>query len=140
MTRIVVGVDGSGHARAALRWALDEARLRRADVLAVHTYRPAMASLDVPRTYIDLHPAARAMLADEVAKALAGAGVEVTVEQHVADADAGATLVRLARPGDLVVVGSRGHGVVASTILGSTSHYVACHAPCPVVIVKEARP
>ena len=140
MARIVVGVDGSGHSRAALRWALAEAPLRGAGILAVHTYQPAMASLDVPRTYVDLRPAAEATLADEVAKAIADSGSDVTVDLHVAEGDAAATLVRLAGPGDLVVLGSRGHGVVASTLLGSTSHYVACHAPCPVVIVKEARP
>lgn len=140
MARIVVGVDGSGHSRAALRWAFDEARLRGDSVLAVHTYRGAMASIDVPRTYVDLRPAAEATLADEVAKVAADAGFEVDVEQHVVEADAATTLVHLAAPGDLVVVGSRGHGVVASALLGSTSHYVACHAPCPVVIVKEARP
>lgn len=140
MTRIIVGVDGSGHSRAALRWAIDEARLRGTGILAVHTYRSAMASVDVPRAYVDLQPGAEATLADEVAKALADSGLHVDVQRHVAEGDAATTLVRLARPGDLVVVGSRGHGVVASALLGSTSHYVACHAPCPVVIVTEVRP
>lgn len=140
MTRIVVGVDGSGHSRAALRWALGEAQLRGVGIVAVHAFQPAMASIDVPRTYVDLQPAAEATLADEVGKALADSGGHVDVEQHVAEGNAAATLVRLAQPGDLVVVGSRGHAVVASALLGSTSHYVACHAPCPVVIVKEVRP
>ena len=140
MTRIVVGVDGPGHSRAALRWALDEAQLRRVGVLAVHTYQPAMASIDVPRTYVDLLPAAEETLADEVTATLTESGLDVDVEQRVVEGDAAATLVQLADANDLVVVGSRGHGVVASALLGSTSHYVACHAPCPVVIVKEARP
>lgn len=35
MARIVVGVDGSAHAAAALRWAVEEARLRGARVQAV---------------------------------------------------------------------------------------------------------
>jgi nucleotide-binding universal stress UspA family protein len=99
-----------------------------------------MASVDVRRTYVDLRPAAEATLADEVGKALADSGLHVDVEQHVREGDAAATLVHLAHPGDLVVVGSRGHGVVVSALLGSTSHYVASHAPCPVVVVKEVRP
>lgn len=139
MTRIVVGVDGSGPSRAALRWALDEARRRGVPVLAVHTYRFSVPSIDVVG-YVDPRPAAEATLADEVAEALADTGSTVDVETLVLDADAGGTLVRTARTGDLVVVGSRGHGVVTSTLLGSTSHYVACHAACPVVVVKEDRP
>lgn len=140
MDRIVVGVDGSHHARAALRWALDEALVHGSTVLAVHAYHPVLASIDVPRTYVDLRPAAEAVLADEVAKAVADAGHDVDVEQRVVADDAGLSLVRAAGPDDLVVVGSRGHGVVASTLLGSTSRYVTCHAPCPVVVVKGGTP
>lgn len=40
----------------------------------------------------------------------------------------------------LLVVGSRGHGAVRAALLGSTSHDLAAHAPCPVVVVPpEAR-
>ena len=35
---VVVGVDGSPGARAALRWALREARLRNSPVRAVHAW------------------------------------------------------------------------------------------------------
>ena len=35
---VVVGVDGSAGARAALRWALDEGRLRNWPVRAVHAW------------------------------------------------------------------------------------------------------
>ena len=34
--QIVVGVDGSEQSRRALAWALDEARLRKWAVVAVH--------------------------------------------------------------------------------------------------------
>ena len=38
MERIVVGVDGSETAQAALRWAVDEARRRDANVEAVFAW------------------------------------------------------------------------------------------------------
>ena len=34
---------------------------------------------------------------------------------------------------ELVVVGTRGHGAIASLVLGSVSHHVVQHAACPVV-------
>src|SRR6185437_15197905 len=37
---VVVGVDGSAGARAALRWAIAEARLRGARLRAVHAWAP----------------------------------------------------------------------------------------------------
>lgn len=38
---------------------------------------------------------------------------------------------------DLVVMGSRGHGTIASMILGSTASEVVDHAPCPVLVARS---
>jgi len=39
---------------------------------------------------------------------------------------------------DLVVLGNRGHGPIASMVLGSVSTEVVDHAPCPVLVVRDA--
>jgi nucleotide-binding universal stress UspA family protein len=38
---------------------------------------------------------------------------------------------------DIVVVGSRGHGAIASLVLGSVSGEVVDHAPCPVLVARQ---
>jgi len=38
---------------------------------------------------------------------------------------------------DLVVVGSRGHGTIATMVLGSTAGEVVDHAPCPVLVARD---
>jgi nucleotide-binding universal stress UspA family protein len=37
---------------------------------------------------------------------------------------------------DLVIVGSRGHGAIATLLLGSVSSEVVDHAPCPVLVAR----
>jgi nucleotide-binding universal stress UspA family protein len=70
-------------------------------------------------------------------KPLRDAGVPVVtrVEQGLASE----VLLRLARENsvDLIVVGSRGFGAVREAILGSVSHILALHAPCPVVVLPH---
>lgn len=39
---------------------------------------------------------------------------------------------------DVVVVGSRGHGAIASLVLGSVSSEIVDHAPCPVLVVRQS--
>lgn len=38
---------------------------------------------------------------------------------------------------DLVVLGSRGHGTIATMVLGSTAAEVVDHAPCPVLVARR---
>jgi nucleotide-binding universal stress UspA family protein len=63
-------------------------------------------------------------------------GLAVADDMTVAD-----TLIRLARELDApgIVVGAHGHGVLSELLLGSTSRAVLKRAPCPVVVVREAK-
>ena len=142
--RIVVGVDGSEHARRTLEWAVEEARLRKWMVIAVHAHSippvfvgpdPILGSpgaIPDPGVIEQLEGSAEGMLANEIDQVDSD---DVTIEARVVTGSAPDALLRAAREGDLLVVGSRGLGGFKGLLLGSVSQQVVHHAPCPVVIV-----
>jgi nucleotide-binding universal stress UspA family protein len=82
----------------------------------------------------DLIASGRALLA-EVASA---SGVPPGTEQRVEVGTAVDRILAVAEElqSALLVIGSHGHGAVASAILGSVSTNVAAHSPCPTVVVS----
>ena len=139
MQKIVVGVDGSPGARRALEWALDEAALRSATVVAVHAWQlPYVVSTPLGVVSVPVDDDATAEAEAELAAAIdevAAAHPSITVERQVVFGSPAATLIEAGQDAALIVVGSRGHGGFAGLLLGSVSHQLAHHAPCPVVIV-----
>ena len=65
---------------------------------------------------------------------------DVEIERQVVQGRAAEVLVGFATPGDLLVVGSRGHGGFAGLLLGSVSQQCVHHAACPVVVVHPPKP
>jgi nucleotide-binding universal stress UspA family protein len=148
---IVVGVDGSEGAERALRWAVEEAALRRAQLRVVHAWRvplleaapePFVLALPIPDAHLEAigdayRSRAAALLDDAVERAVDGdPGLEL--DRVLLEGPAAAELLRAAEDADLLVVGSRGRGGFAGLLLGSVGQHVAQHAPCPVVIVPAS--
>jgi nucleotide-binding universal stress UspA family protein len=136
--RIVVGVDGSDPAQAALHWAVEEGRLRRAEVQAVHAM-DVVPTWGYPYGGAVIDPAlfergARLVL-DHAVDAVDASGLEVPVRRSLITAGAASGVLELAEGADLVVVGSRGMGGLRGMLLGSVSSQIAHHAPCPVVVI-----
>jgi nucleotide-binding universal stress UspA family protein len=136
MSRIVVGVDASEHAKRALRWARDEARLRDAQLELVHAlHQPDQglepAGLPMP-SHDELVGAGDALL-DELLDAEEVDGIEVL--RTVRSGSPAGVLCQAAREADLVVVGARGLGGFRGLLLGSVTQQVVAHASCPVVVV-----
>lgn len=137
--RIVVGVDGSSGSRAALQWAISEAQLRQAPLHAVMcapTDSGARLS-DLPSSSPGPDPAGLGALLDE-ATAAAGT-VGVTVTGSVMHGNPGQVLIAAAIGADLLVVGSRGHGRVVGTLIGSVSQLLVTQAPCAVIVVPDVQ-
>ncbi len=69
-------------------------------------------------------------------RALAAVPADIEVERRVVAGSADDAILDEAKEAALIVVGSHGHGRIASALLGSTSSRVIAHAPCPVVVVR----
>lgn len=139
MRRITVGVDGSPEARDALLFALEEGRLRGADVEAVLAYSPLpYLADDVVIRHEDITQVqAEELLRKEVEPAAAGFP-EVTVTTRALVGSPARTLIEMSEDSDLLVVGSRGRGGFSGLLLGSVSQQCVHHATCPVVVIPRA--
>lgn len=139
--RIVVGVDGSQSSRNALHFAWEEARRRDARVDVVYAYSLPVASVmpgymgpAVMPSVAELEKDAQEMLAS----ILDSAPTDIRMESITVRGPAAPTLLDISRGAELLVVGSRGRGGFRGLLLGSTSHQVITHAPCPVVVVPAS--
>jgi nucleotide-binding universal stress UspA family protein len=137
---VAVGVDDSETTDAVLETAFTEARKRGTTLVAIRSYLPVL-----PLVYDRFPPAdITAPDQDETERTRLGEQLgpwrakypDVPVEALLSHDSAAAVLNGVSRTAQLVVVGSRGHGVIAGTLLGSTGLQLLHHADCPVLIVR----
>lgn len=140
MERIVVGIDGSDSAGDALRWAVEEARLRKASLEVIHAWSAsAVGGYPHPAAAFDptsLEEAAFATL-NAACDGIDSTGLAHPVDRILRRGGAASALLEASKGADLAVMGSRGLGGFSGLLLGSVSHQVAHHATCPVVIVPS---
>jgi nucleotide-binding universal stress UspA family protein len=130
---IVAGLGG-GNGWHALAWAADEATATGGRLVLCHAC-PADSPLAGrgPNAPIGLLELVDPQLARAVASARTRLGGNRVV-LHVRPGRAEAVLLEAARDADLLVVGGPGRGRIRG--VGSTTHHVAAHAPCPVVVAR----
>lgn len=136
--RVVVGVDASPASAEALRWAIDEARAREAELVIVHAWQlPYLGVYPYVGEAYDGGVLERAA-AETVDGLLAEAGVPdgLAVTRRLVHEPPARAILDAGADADLIVVGARGSGGFKGMLLGSVSHHVANHAPCPVVVVR----
>lgn len=143
MNKIVVGVDGSEHSVDALMWAVDEAKVRSAEVDVVYAWQyptPVMTfegMLTGAAPEVDFTEEAKEVVERVVKEALGGSDPEVKLTKSPVRGQAAQVLIEASESADLLVVASRGHGGFAGLLLGSVSHQCVQHAKCPVVIIRS---
>lgn len=133
MATIVVGYVPKPEGAAALRRALEEARLRDARLVVVNSHRGG-------REYDRKDAARYEDELDKVRSQLTGAGVEHEVRQLVRGMDPADDLIQVAHDvsADFIVIGLRRRTPVGKLILGSNAQRILLDAPCPVLAVKSA--
>jgi nucleotide-binding universal stress UspA family protein len=144
---IVVGIDGSTESAAALAYATKDAARRGARVRVVSVNQmpeywampngmappsaptkpgdPASAAQTVAQEAVDAFAADHPELAGQVPLEI------VAISGHPAT-----ELVEQSREADLLVLGHRGRGAIASTFMGSVGLNCVLHAHCPVTVVR----
>ncbi|GAA3169924.1 universal stress protein [Nonomuraea salmonea] len=139
--RIVVGYDGSEHARAAMEYAIEQARVRWSELHVVTAWQiPAFSPYAVGYSIlIEEIVQAEPRRARELVEPWRDANPDLVVSDEQPCDHPVTALARAAKAADLVVVGSRGLGGFASALLGSVSHAVLHHATCPVAVVRPVK-
>jgi len=133
--RVIVGVDGSEHARNASRWAVEYARLTGSELRLVAAWHwPAMWGV-VPAPAVDFEGDTRAVVV-ELVDELRKDHPDLRIAFDVVCGPPAQALLDAASDADLLVVGSRGHGSFTGMLIGSVSLHCVQHAPCPVVVVR----
>jgi nucleotide-binding universal stress UspA family protein len=139
MQGIVVGIDGSEASDVALAFALEEAKLRQLPLRIVCAWEiSAMGAAFVPTP--DLAESAERGADAALARAVSRLGPDpgIHVETAAVHGHPAKVLVEQATGATLLVVGTRGHGGLASLLLGSVSQAVAHHCTAPLAIVPAS--
>lgn len=137
---ILVGVDASEPARAALEWAVQEAR-EGDQIEVVNAWNlKEIAGFEAPA----LNPAtfeveANRLLHEEVNAVLGPDSEDLTIIYTPVHGHPSEALIERSADADLLVVGRRGQGGFKEMLLGSVSRDVVHHAQCPVVVIPPTK-
>ena len=135
--RILVPVDGSETSDRAIEEAIKIAEVYNSDIHILYVANINQLAIN-------------ACLSDAILEAVTKAGNEILEKAAnkvpekinvITTSDTGSPSVTITDfadeiKADLVVIGSRGLGLVKGVLLGSVSQYVVEHAPCPALVVK----
>ncbi|OIQ80326.1 universal stress proteinc [mine drainage metagenome] len=137
---VVVGADGSPDSVTAVAHAAEEADRLGSELTVVHAWLSPVTylSVDVISGSTDelVEESERMMLAESIA-GLGERYPDLTINRRLVHDNPAQALLEAAVGARLLVVGSRGLHGVTRMLLGSVSHTVVMHAPCPVLVVRS---
>jgi nucleotide-binding universal stress UspA family protein len=135
---ILVGADGTDHSKAAVRWAAREARRRNRALRVMYVYDwNAREARDDMRYYDpDVLRKRAEGVAGTVADEARRLDPDLEIEVDPVIGHPAARLVAESDGAELIVLGSRGHGVIAGSLIGSVGLHLLHHGDCPVYIAR----
>lgn len=133
---LVVGVDGSDASLRALHWAATMALTLGTEVYAVCVF-PADVFAEKPRLAAHLgdDPLADTLEALRAIATQLGMETGAEIKSDVLIGHSGERLMSAGKESFALVLGKSGHNPLGEVVFGSTSHLVATHSDCPVIVV-----
>jgi nucleotide-binding universal stress UspA family protein len=144
---IVVGVDGSTTATAAVRWAARRAAKRNTALTIVHACPPAVPGSSLvewtgptPSEVMRAQEEQAGRLIAAAAKTANDTAGGMRIQARAVVAAPVPALLELSNDAQIVVVGRRGRSAVAGVLLGSVSIAMIHRARCPVAVIHHESP
>ncbi len=137
---IVVGFIRSAEGRAALDRGMEEARLRGARLIIVHSRKGVQPITGSSDESVEEAIADREEL-DQITEKLAAAGIEHDIQERVLGHKPAEDVVGVANEtgANLIVIGLRRRSPVGKLILGSNAQDILLQADCAVLAVKPGQ-
>lgn len=146
--RLVVAVDGSDSSDAAIRWAAEEAAMRKVSLTLLHVVLPRVPVRGLGRSMVAFPMDGGEMQRKEgqavlesgrrVVDGALAPGESVHVDTELIFAAPVPTLIDVTKDAQMIVVGCRGRGAWHRGLLGSVSTALVHHAHCPVAVIHDA--
>jgi nucleotide-binding universal stress UspA family protein len=139
---VIVGLDDSAAAQAALQWAARYARFTYTDLRVIHvptcSVGASMAwSAGVPGIEGLLFPEPDNVQRLTFQRMFEAIDPEPGWVLEYRDGCPGPVLVNQSQDAQLLIIGTRKRARLSRFLSGSTSHFCLAHAACPVVAIHE---
>lgn len=148
MRKIVVAFDGSTQSQKALDWAIDLSLLAKAQVIVVKVTEmmdlsemselyEAGATEALVKEIEELLEADRKLMQETIVAIGERRGVVLTTA--LLHGNVAAAIIDFAKENDidLIVAGTKGHGVLEELLIGSVTRNLVSLSPIPVLVVKD---
>ncbi|MDF3150070.1 universal stress protein, partial [Streptomyces sp. T21Q-yed] len=136
---VVVGLDGSPASETAAWWAAREASDRHLPLVLLHSWTTQPLDVPIAQEAHNKQRYGREILERASAELLHRHG-DLDLTTELVSAPAADALLERGESASMLVLGSRGHGSVASFLLGTISLHVLGLTPCPAVAVRAGDP
>jgi nucleotide-binding universal stress UspA family protein len=134
---IVVGVDDSASAHAALAFAVDQAATRGVPLRVIRAWTPETSPWGITPGAVAFDPEYDRGQFDELVAGWRGKYPQVEITAQVLMEHPAAALTAASADAQLLVVGTRGRGALRGMLLGSVGQHLLRHSACTVAVVHD---